>query len=71
MLLRVSSMPGVSTTTTDFPPISTSMKLMSLVQDWRSLPTFCFSDVMRLMNCLAYFKVSHGERSVNPVTTYG
>jgi len=49
---RVSSMPGVSMTTTRCPQILASRTLIWVVHDWRPLPTFCFSDVMRLMNCI-------------------
>jgi len=59
--VQVSSIPGMSTITTLCPPILASTTLTSLVQDWRPLPTFCFSDAMRLMNCFECHEFSRNE----------
>jgi len=49
-LVPVVSIPGVSMTTMLLPPILASTTLISLVQDWRPLPTLRLSDATWLMN---------------------
>ena len=55
---RVSSMPGVSTSTTGRPLIVASTSLGSSVHESTPSPTFCCSFAMRLMNWLESGKVS-------------
>jgi len=59
-------MPGVSMTTTRFPLTLASITLISLVHEWRPVPTFCFSDEIWLMNCLEWLEVNCNECKADP-----